>query len=230
MQNGAEELVRLLKDREKRKEMAEEMLHPKGGWDSYLQSCGYEGILIMAAEKTPDAVGKTIQQYADEKNIEPIDAIFDILEENGGAGVAAWFYINEEDMLKIMRAPYVMFGTDSVPVPEGAKTHPRVIGTFPRILGRYVRENRILSLEEAIRKMTSLPAIRFGLENKGLIKAGYDADLVLFRYEEIRDHADYLDCYAQNQGIEKVLVNGQVVVENNEFMNKYPGKLIRKMK
>lgn len=228
MQNGAEKMVELLKDRSIRKDIAEEMLHPKEDWDSYLQSCGYEGILIMAAEKVPGAVGKTIQQYADENNLEPMDAIFDILVENDGAGVAAWFYICEDDMRNIMKSPYVMFGTDSVPVPEGAKTHPRIIGTFPRILGRYVRENAILNLEEAIRKMTSLPAKRFGLKGKGLIKEGYDADLVLFQNEEIRDHADYLDCYAKNQGIKSVLVNGQVVMEDNGFTGKYPGKLLRK--
>ncbi len=227
MQQGVDKMVEILQDKKRRPEVAEEMLHPQGDWDSYLLNCGYEGVLIMGASKTPDAIGKTILQYAQEKDIDPMDAIFDILIENNGAGVAAWFYISEDDLQNNMRAPYVMFGTDGVPVPEGATTHPRIIGTFPRILGRYVRELGVLSLEEAVRKMTSLPAKRFGLKNKGLIKEGYDADLVLFRAESINESATYTDCFAKNQGIEKVIVKGQVVIENNQFTGKYPGRVIR---
>ncbi len=229
-QEGTGKMVEILKDKKHWRAIEEEMLHPKEGWDSYLLNAGYEGILIMSAPATKDAVGKTIVQYAKEKNIEPIEAIFDILVENGGQGVAAWFMIGEEDIRNIMRLPLTMFGTDGVPVPEGDITHPRIIGTFPRILGRYVREQRVLSLEEGIRKMTSLPAKTFGLKTKGLIKEGYDADLVLFDAGEIIDCADFSDCYAKNRGIRLVMVNGRTVIEENTFTGQHAGRLIRSQK
>jgi N-acyl-D-amino-acid deacylase len=227
MQNGTEKMVELLKNKEKRKEIAEEMLHPKNGKNTLILECGYEGILIMVAPKTPEAVGKTIKQYAREKNIEPIDAIFDILVENQGAGVAAWFTMCEKDMQIFLKSPYVMFCTDGVPVPTGSGTHPRIMGSYPRILGKYVREKGIIKLEEAVRKMTSMPAQRFGFKNKGLIKEGFDADLVLFQPEKIIDCADFINCYANNLGIKYVIVNGQIVIDDNKFMDNYPGKLIR---
>lgn len=227
MQEGTEVMIEFLKNKDKRREIAEEMLNPKNGKSTLVLDCGYEGIMVLVAPKTPEAEGKTIRQYAEEKDIEPIDAIFDILVENEGAGVAAWFTMCEEDLENFIKSPYVMFCTDGVPVPSSASTHPRIIGSYPRILGRYVREKGILPLEETIRKMTSMPAQKFGLKNKGLIKEGYDADLVLFQPEKIRDYADFKNCYANNLGIKHVIVNGQIVIDNNKFMDNYNGKLIR---
>ncbi len=229
-QEGTGKMVEILKDKKNWPAIEEEMLHPKEGWDSYLLNAGYEGILIMSATATKDAVGKTIAQYAKEKKIEPVEAIFNILIENEGQGVAAWFMIGEEDIRNIMRSPLTMFGTDGVPVPEGAITHPRIIGTFPRILGRYVREQGVLSLEEGVRKMTSLPAKTFGLNTKGLIQEGYDADLVLFDAGEIIDCSDFSDCYAKNKGIRLVMVNGRMAIEENKFTGHYAGRLLKMKK
>ncbi len=226
-QDGTGKMVETLKDKKNWPAIEDEMLHPQDGWDSYLLNAGYDGIMIMSAPATKDAVGKTIAQYANEKSMKPSEAVFDVLVKNEGQGVAAWFMIGEEDIANIMRSPLTMFGTDGVPVPEGAITHPRIIGTFPRILGRYVRNQGVLSLAEGIRKMTSLPAKTFGLKTKGLIHEGYDADLVLFNPDEIIDCADFSDCYAPNIGIRLVMVNGQIAIEANKFTGQYAGRLLR---
>ncbi len=226
-EEGTAKMIEILSDKRNWPAIEEEMLNPKDGWDSYLLNCGYEGIIIMSAPATPDAVGKTILQYAKDKGIKPIEAIFDIMVKNEGQGVAAWFMIGEEDLQNIMKSPYTMFGTDGVPVPEGATTHPRIIGSFPRVLGQYVREKGVLHLEEAVSRMTSLPAKKFGLKTKGLIREGGDADLILFDADKIRDRADFSNCFAQNQGIKLVVVNGQIVISENSFIGNYAGRLLR---
>ncbi|HWR29145.1 MAG TPA: D-aminoacylase [Negativicutes bacterium] len=197
-------------------------------WDNYIVSVGFDRMLVMTAVASPDAVGKTISEYAEMKGIDPFDAIFEILADNELVAVGVYFSISDVDIEEVMKNPYGMFGSDGIYPPSPLRAHPRVKGTFPRILGRYVRDKGILRIEEAIRKMTSLPAQRFGLQKKGLIKQGFDADLVIFDSKTIIDCADFVhDCYAPNIGLAYVIVNGKIAFNNNQYTGTQSGKVIR---
>jgi len=141
--------------------------------------------------------------------------------------------MDEEDIVEIIKNRNTTIGSDGVAMaPYGVlgkvNIHPRCYGTFSRVLGRYVRNRRILSLEEAIRKMTSFPAERVGLINKGLIKKGFDADLVIFDFERIIDRSTYSNPHRYPDGIEYVIVNGEIVISEGKHLGSFPGKVIRK--
>ena len=123
--------------------------------------------------------------------------------------------MSEEDVVRVMRWPRAMFGTDGLYVPGAPGGHPRAFGTFPRVLGRYVREQKVITLENAIRKMCSLPAMVYNLPTKGLIREGMDADLVLFDPMTVGDRADYAHPREKNRGLEYVLVGGKIAVRDN---------------
>lgn len=223
------DIISYLKDVRNHSYIEEAMLNPEESFESPLSSCGYDGILIFDAVKTKDAIGKTVAQYADSNGISPFDGLMRLLTENSlGAGYIG-FSMWEDDVETLVADSLCMFGTDGLYVPGMPMTHPRAIGTFPRILGRYVREKNILTLEEAIRKMTSLPAEFYGLQGKGLIKAGMDADLVLFDADKIIDHSDYKQPLLQNEGIRMVIVNGKVAVEDDKSLCTKNGTLIKAM-
>jgi N-acyl-D-amino-acid deacylase len=154
---------------------------------------------------------------------DPADAALDLLvEEDLGVGMIL-FSMDEEDVLNIMSHPSVNFITDGL---LGGKPHPRSAGTYPRILGRYVRYERVLSVEEAVRKMTSLPAEKLRLRNKGRIVENGDADITIFNPDTIIDHATYENPEQFPTGIEWVIVNGTVVVERGKHTHERPGKAI----
>ncbi|KIX13455.1 amidohydrolase family protein [Dethiosulfatarculus sandiegensis] len=153
------------------------------------------------------------------------DAVMDFfLAESLAVGMIN-FGLSADDVKTIMAHPAVSFITDGLH--GGSKPHPRLYGTHPRILGRYVRKEKLLSLEEAVRKMTSLPAQKFGLAQKGLIATGYDADLVIFDPETIIDTSTYEDPRSFPKGIEWVLANGQVVLEKGSPTGRTPGRVVR---
>ena len=142
------------------------------------------------------------------------------------------FFIREEDLEQVMRHPKSMIGSDGKvlnvegPLAEG-KPHPRNFGAFPRVLRRYVKERKVLSLPEAIQKMTSIPAKRFSIENRGMIREGYFADLTLFDPETIQDRATFDHPLQYPEGIEYVLVNGEVVLDRGRRTKARPGKVIK---
>jgi N-acyl-D-amino-acid deacylase len=155
------------------------------------------------------------------------DVILDLIGRGGAQMI--YFDMDEDDVITIMRHPDTMFGSDSAVRSESmdAVPHPRGMGTFPRVLARYVREKQILSLEEAVRRMTSLPAQTFGLSERGQIREGYWADLVVFDPQTIADKATYESPLRPPEGISYVIVNGTVVFEHGSFTNTAPGKVIR---
>ena len=124
-----------------------------------------------------------------------------------------------------------MFGTDGMAIPKISALpalHPRLYGTYPKVLEKYVREKKILTLENAIRKMTSFPAQRLGLKDRGILKEGMAADIVVFNPDTIRDNSTYLDTHQYPDGIPYVIVNGKIVVENGKQLRNYPGKVLRR--
>jgi N-acyl-D-aspartate/D-glutamate deacylase len=136
---------------------------------------------------------------------------------------------NEKPIKAIIRHPLGGYATDAVDIGRG-KPHPAAYGTFPRILGRYVREEKLLTLEDAIRRMTSFPANRLGIKDRGMIAEGYVADLVIFDPDRIRDRATYENPRQFPEGIDYVIVNGKILVEKGELKKGRPGKVLRKQR
>jgi N-acyl-D-amino-acid deacylase len=188
---------------------------------------GLDNFLIVRAENTPWAVGMTYAQAAEVLGMEPFDAVVHLLKLDNGEINECRFSMCEENVEAILKHPKCMVGSDGIYRPGDVACHPRAFGTFPRYLGRYIRERRILSREEGIRRITSMPAQRYGLRGKGEIKVGYDADLVLFDYDRIQDHADYIDPFKPNEGIHQVYMRGSLVLEDNEPTGTWVGKYIK---
>ena len=166
------------------------------------------------------------------RGVEPIEAIFDLLLEENGTVDAIYFEMSEEDVRTAMAAPWVAFDCDAPGVqPEGVlgarMIHPRAYGSFPRILGRYVREQNVLRLEEAVRKMTSLPAQRLGIRDRGLLRAGFHADVTVFDPRTVIDRATFEDPHRFSEGIRHVFVNGEPVIEDGRPTGRLPGRILR---
>jgi len=223
-EGGNDEMLKRLRDPEVRRriKMDPEVLERE--WDR---------ILLVYAEKHPDFSGKSIEELAKESGKETLDFVFDLLiEEEATVSIVA-FAMCEEDVRRVMKSPYMMVGTDGSAIsPKGilgrGKPHPRFYGTFPRILGRYVREEGVLTLQEAVRKMTSMPAQKLGLRDRGLLREGMVADIVIFDADEIIDEATFTDPHRFPRGIHYVIVGGEVVVRKNEHTGALPGRALRK--
>jgi N-acyl-D-amino-acid deacylase len=176
--------------------------------------------------------GKTLAEVAKIWGKDPMDALFDFLiEDNAFTGVAV-FGMSEPDVALALQQPWVSFDNDSSGAsPEGIlgkeHPHPRAYGTFPRILRKYVREEHKLSLEDAIRKMSALPAQRMRLTDRGVLKTGMWADVVIFDPASVRDVASFENPNQLSQGMEYVLVNGSAVIESGKMTGALPGKVLR---
>ncbi|RPJ19208.1 MAG: aminoacylase [Desulfobacteraceae bacterium] len=216
-----------LKDRSFRAQVVETIERgSEPGWENLIKGASFEGLMVSVS-RHEDYVGKSISDIARMENKSPYDVIFDLVVEESLGCIIILFMMDEADIIRIMRNPWTMIGSDGIPGFGVKKVHPRMSGTFPRILGRYVREQGILTIEEAIRKMTSLSAQTFGVQDKGLLKEGFDADLVIFDPATILDQATY---EAPNQGpvgIHYVLVNGEIAAENGKVTGATSGKVLR---
>ena len=196
-------------------------------WDNSMYYVGLDNFLIVRADETPWAIGKTYAQVARDLGMEPFDAVVHLLKLNRGNVRECRFSMCEENVEMILKHPRCMVGSDGTIRKFDKINHPRGIGTFPRYLGRYIRERKILSREEGIHRITGMPAQRYRLQGKGFIREGYDADLVLFDYETILDHADYVNPFQLNEGIHRVYVGGKLNVQDNAPMGNWNGKILR---
>jgi N-acyl-D-amino-acid deacylase len=210
---GAETLKRLA-DPAGRARMREEIEGvPRGMWQSMVRAASYEGIVIssVASSANRDLLGRSLADIARIRKTEPSAALFDLLLEEG-MKVAMIVHSQSEDVVvKFMRLPFMTVGTDGV---RGAKPHPRLYGTYPRILGRYVREQRNLTWPEAIHRMTGAAASRLGVSDQGLLRAGMRGSITVFDPERVMDRATYEEPTRNPEGIRYVLVNGQMVLDN----------------
>ena len=183
-------------------------------------------VMVNACPSHKEFLGKNMNEIAAQLGLHPFDAVYQLLREDGGGVSCTFFAMAEEDVEKVMKFPRTMICTDSRAPGGNIQHHPRLRGSFPRALGVYVRERKVLSWEEMIHRMTAMPAEFFGVKNKGLLKVGYDADLCIFDPEKIIDKCDFTDCHKHAEGLNYVLVNGQIVARDGYHTGALPGKVI----
>jgi len=235
-EGGSAAMIRRLKDPKLRSRLESEIRNgiPGSNWyNHYTATGGWEGMLLVslsnAAYKRFE--GKRMNEVIAAIGKDPIDVLFELLEGNGGSVPTVYFHHSEEDMRFALRQPFVSIGSDGTAVKTqgplaGGNPHPRYYGTFPRVLGRYVREHKVLSLEEAIRKMTSANALKTRQYDRGLLRPGLWADVTVFDPSTIIDHATFENPHQYSTGIEYVLVNGEVVLEEGRHTGARPGRIL----
>jgi N-acyl-D-amino-acid deacylase len=231
---GTAKLVERLKDPATRERIRKDLLAPSKDWDNEWQEIpGPEAILIGIVQnpKMLPLQGKRLSEIAKLWNKDAMDALFDFLIEDPYAGVAV-FGMSQPDVTLALQQPWVAIDNDSSGTsPEGIlgqeHPHPRAYGTFPRILRKYVREDKALTLEDAIRKMSALPAQRMRLTDRGVLKAGMWADIVIFDPATVRDLATFDNPNQPSQGMDYVLVNGISVIEHSKMTGALPGRILR---
>jgi N-acyl-D-amino-acid deacylase len=232
---GTAKLLQRLRDPQTRRRIRHAMEHDSTGWDnSWLKIAGPEAILIGAVH-SPGLrryQGNTLAEVARSRGGDAIDALLDVLVEDGAYTYVAVFGMSEPDVALALEQPWVSIDCDSEgAAPEGilskSHPHPRAYGTFPRILRKYVREERRLTLEDAVRKFTSLAAQRMRLGDRGVLKVGMWADVVVFDPETVRDRATFGRPHQLAEGMRWVLVNGVPVIAEGKATGARPGKVLR---
>jgi N-acyl-D-amino-acid deacylase len=230
-EGGAAAMVRRLTDPKMRARIREDFLRipENDDWPE-----GASRILITSV-LNPDLKrdeGKTIAEIARDEKKDPLDALMDLVAADKGNTGRVTFSMSEDDVRAALRSPLVSFCTDSSAMAEDGifsreRSHPRAWGSAPRILGHYVREEKVLSLEEAVRKMTSLPASRMRFADRGIVRPGMAADLVAFDPQTVRSRATYADPLHYSEGIPFVTVNGRLVVDGGQITSARPGRILR---
>lgn len=218
-----------------RARIRKEMETPGGDWDNEWQEVPGPEAIMVAVVQNPKLLplqGKTIAEIAKLWNKDPIDTIFDLLIEDEAFTNVAVFGMSEPDVALALQQPWVSICNDSQgTAPDGLlgkeHPHPRAYGTFPRILRKYVRDEKKLTLEDAIRKFTALPAAQMRFTDRGVLKAGMWADLVIFDPEEIHDVATFAEPNQLSVGMRFVLVNGVPVIAEGKMTNALPGMVVR---
>jgi N-acyl-D-amino-acid deacylase len=234
-EGGVARLVARLKDPAERARIRAEVENPSGGWESLFHNVGGpDGVLVVGVRTQANKLfqGKRLSEIARLRGKDPIETMFDLLVEENGSVDCVYFAMSEDDVRTAMTTPWVAFNCDNAGVsPEGvlgaSNCHPRAYGTFPRVLGRYVRDEKILRLEDAVRKMTSLPAQKLGLRDRGLLRPGSFADITVFDPDKVIDRATFDAPHQFSEGIVEVFVNGVPVVDKGKITGRLPGRILR---
>jgi N-acyl-D-amino-acid deacylase len=231
LEGGIPSMLERLSDKETRKAIESEISEDRMSSTNRIKSSDWRGIQIADCPLHPEYEGKSLEQIFEEKGTmnSPYQAFFDWLLETEADATVVMFSMDEDDVRTVIANPLSSIISDAwVTSPDaGGKPHPRAYGTFPRVLGHYVREEKILSLEQAVRKMTSMPAAKIGLKERGLIREGFYADLVVFNPDTIIDRATFAEPHRYAEGVQYVLVNGQLVVDKGKPTGLRPGKILR---
>jgi N-acyl-D-amino-acid deacylase len=232
---GTSKLIQRLKDPTTRARIRKDLLTPSKDWDNEWQEIAGPDQVLICTVKDPKLLplqGKTLAEIAKLWNKDPMDALFDLLIADNAFPQVAVFGMSEPDVALALQQPWVSLDNDSSGAsPEGIlgrdHPHPRAYGTFPRILRKYVREEHKLTLEDAVRKFSALPAQRLRLEGRGLLRAGMWADVVIFDPATVRDLATFDNPNQLSEGMAYVLVNGAPVIDNGKMTGALPGKVLR---
>jgi N-acyl-D-amino-acid deacylase len=227
LEGGISRTLERLKEPASRQRIKEELGHEHEDWDNLMVSTGWESVYISSLSKddSTDLEGKNIYEISEARALRPADCVMDLLLEQDGKVSMVFFHMAEPDVEQVLRWDRSLIASDSLH-DQARKPHPRLYGTFPHVLARYVREKKLLSLEEAIRKMTSFPARRFRLGRRGLIAPGYAADVVVFDPDEVSDESTYGDPKRFPKGISRVLVNGIQVILSGAHSDERAGVAI----
>ncbi|MGH3098551.1 MAG: N-acyl-D-amino-acid deacylase family protein [Streptosporangiales bacterium] len=230
LEGGIERTLERLRNAESRKRVKAELRHEQAGWDNLVASTGWDSVYISSLGGGSDSglEGKNLAEISGARGVDPAECMMDMLVEQGGAVSMVFFHAADADVDRVLAWDKSLVASDSLHG-QGAKPHPRLYGTFPRVLAKYVRETGSLSLSEAVRKMTSFPARRFKLGKRGTIAPGYAADLVVFDPETVRDEATYADPKRFASGISYVCVNGTTCVDAGHYRESRSGEVIRRV-
>ena len=235
LEGGTEKTLARLRDVETRARLKREITTDTNEWENiYLGSGGASGVLIGAVvnRELEQWQGKRLSEIAAAQGKDPLDALFDLIIADKAQTGAIYFMMSEDDLRAALSAPFVDICTDSGaratdgPL-AGSKSHPRGWGTFPRILGHYTRDEHLFTLEQAVHKMTGQPAARVGLHDRGFVRAGMFADLTLFDPARVQDRATFADPNQYPEGIEYVVVNGQLEVDKGQRTTANAGHVLR---
>ena len=230
-EGGRDQMLARLTDPAVRQRARAEIESKIDGWENLLQATTFEGIQVASAPKEIDQsiIGKRIAQIAVERKVDPWDVYFQLLIESGGRIGALYHMMSEADVATGLQSSLVTIGTDSAALrQEGVlaqgSPHPRSYGTFPRVLGKYVRDDQVMTLSEAVRRMTSAAATQMGIKDRGRIQLGMLADLVVFNPATVMDNATYDKPHQYPTGIEHVIVNGVPVLDPRGLTGARPGR------
>jgi len=231
---GYEKWAERLQDPDIRARVKAEMAINAQDWENLGYFAGPEGMMFIGFknEELKKYMGKTLTEVAAERGQDPLDTIIDLVIEDGSRVGTVYFLMSEENLRKQIRQPWVMFGSDAgAPAAEGDtledSVHPRTYGNVARLLGKYVRDEQVIPMEEAIRRLTLLPAQTLNIRERGRLAPGYFADIAIFDAELIRDNATFDDPHHYSTGIRHVLVNGVSVVSDGEHTGATPGRAVR---
>jgi N-acyl-D-amino-acid deacylase len=232
---GEAALLARLKDPETRAKIKEAMNTDTGDWENMWLEVESPDKILLAGFSTPalkPLTGKTLAEVAAMRGTSPEDTAMDLLVEDDGRIFAMYFTMSEDNIRKQVQLPWVSFGSDAESMaPEGpfikSNPHPRAYGNFSRLLGRYVREQGLVPLEEAIRRLTSFPAENLKIKERGSLKPGYFADIAVFDPASIIDHATFAEPHQYSTGMVHVFVNGAQVLKDGEHTGALPGRVVR---
>lgn len=233
-EGGTDALLKRLEDPQVRTRLKKEIQTGSPGWWNVIESSGGWNHVILASsanEEDRRFVGKSIADIATETGKDPADTAFDLVARSKTRAGAIYFMMGEPDIETAIKFPWVSLGSDSAamnPRPDAPPSlgHPRAYGNFPRLIANYVREKHVITLEDAVRKLSSWPATRMRLANRGSIKEGLWADVVIFDLARIQDRATYQQPALPPEGIDYVLVNGQVVIDQGKHTGAKPGQVL----
>jgi len=234
-EGGYEKWSERLQDPAIRKKVLEEMTTPTDEWENLMYAAGTPDNLLLVGFENDSLrhyTGKTLAEVSKIHGKSPEETAMDLVVADGSRVGTVYFLMTEDNVKKQVALPYMSFGSDAGSMaPEGvflnSSTHPRAYGNFARVLGKYVRDENVISIEEAVRKLTSLPASNLKIKNRGSLTEGYFADLAIFNPETIQDHATFAEPHQYSTGMVHVFVNGEQVLKDGEHTGATPGQVVR---
>jgi N-acyl-D-amino-acid deacylase len=234
IQDGSQKMIAYLSDKPTRKKIRLEINNAIEMKSHAYNTASWENVQIAMVKSTENKSieGKKISEISKELNVDPLDFVFDLLIKERGSVKTLVFCMDEDDVKTIMKHPRTIIASDGRAVAtygelNKGSTHPRYYGAFSRVLGKYVRDEKVLSLEKAIKKMTSMPAEIMGLDNRGILAPGKVADITIFNPKTVCDVATFENPHHYSKGIEKVIISGEVIIDRGKHTNKMVGRIIK---
>jgi N-acyl-D-amino-acid deacylase len=233
-EGGYDEWAKRLHDPAIRERVAKEMQDPNSKWENLYQRAGAKGMLLLAFKNPAlkPLTGKTLEEVAHMRGKSPEETAMDLVVEDGTRVGVAYFLMSEDNIRRQVALPWVSFGSDAeAPAPEGvflkSSEHPRAYGNFVRVLAKYVRDEKVITLQEAVRRLSAFPVENLSIAERGRLKAGYFADVVTFDPATVQDHATYDKPHQLATGVENVWINGQLALRDGEATRAPSGRFVR---